>query len=436
MRLTKPIVAVPASRTLSRRPVGSELGSRRLARLGMCVMVGACLAMAAIADAHDVVEEQIVQIVMRITGDRLSVNMRIPVAVLSDPALPRRSDGTLDLSAIAEPVRIVAGDAARNLDVRQNGASVPQMSFASRLSPDAVSIEVDATYSTSGATGISARLNTFADRPLRPVRTAVDYVAASGQTLKVSVTGQPSRVEFEPSVSTTLARFARTTLRSLVGLGDPFLLLVCLLLPVRSLREAVRLVAVMAAGQAIGMLSYVAWPGGLASISVAAALLAASAIVVASIQVIVRARTMVVGSLAAVFGVLFGMGLGRELVADIQMSGTHHSLAVLTTFVTVVVAQLWAGVAIWAARSWLDDRGVPAYALGAFVAVLVAHTGIHHLMASAQSNSARGSFLADHTLGLVVFAWGVVILAIAGVDLLRGESVSDHSTPAPRQALS
>ena len=399
-------------------------------------MVGVCLAMAAIADAHDVVEEQIVQIVMRITGDRLSVNMRIPVAVLSDPALPRRSDGTLDVTDIAEPVRIVAGDAARNLDVQQNGASVPQMSFASRLSPDAGSIEVDATYATSGATGVSARLNTFADRPLRPVRTAVDYVAASGQTLKVSVTGQPSRVEFEPSVSTTLARFARTTLRSLVGLGDPFLLLVCLLLPVRSLREAVRLVAVMAAGQAIGMLSYVAWPGGLAAISVAAALLAASAIVVASIQVIVRARTMVVGSLAAVFGVLFGMGLGRELVADIQMSGTHHSLAVLTTLVTVVVAQLWAGVAIWAARSWLDDRGVPAYALGAFVAVLVAHTGIHHLMASAQSNSARGSFLADHALGLVVGAWGVVILAIAGVDLLRGESVSDRSTPAPRQALS
>ena len=399
-------------------------------------MVGVCLAMAAIADAHDVVEEQIVQIVMRITGDRLSVNMRIPVAVLSDPALPRRSDGTLDVTDIAEPVRIVAGDAARNLDVQQNGASVPQMSFASRLSPDAGSIEVDATYATSGATGVSARLNTFADRPLRPVRTAVDYVAASGQTLKVSVTGQPSRVEFEPSVSTTLARFARTTLRSLVGLGDPFLLLVCLLLPVRSLREAARLVVVMAAGQAIGMLSYVAWPGGLAAISVAAALLAASAIVVASIQVIVRARTMVVGSLAAVFGVLFGMGLGRELVADIQMSGTHHSLAVLTTLVTVVVAQLWAGVAIWAARSWLDDRGVPAYALGAFVAVLVAHTGIHHLMASAQSNSARGSFLADHTLGLMVGAWGVALLAIAGVDLLRGESVSDRSTPAPRQALS
>ena len=92
--------------------------------------VGACVLMSAMVSAHDVVVEQIVQIAMHVTGDRLAVQMRVPVTALADGTLPRLPDGGLDASAIAGPLRIVAADAVRNLDVQQDGISLPQLDFA------------------------------------------------------------------------------------------------------------------------------------------------------------------------------------------------------------------------------------------------------------------------------------------------------------------
>jgi hypothetical protein len=373
---------------------------------------------------------------MRVAGARVLVQMRVPVTALADATLPRLPDGTLDMSALADPLRIVAADAVRNLDVLQNGAALAQTAFESRLSPDRASIEVDVTYAARGTTGLSARLNTFAGTSLHPVRTTVEYVSASGRSLTVSVTGQPRRVDFEPTAGATAALFTRQTLRSLLSAGDHLLLLTCLLLPVRSPRDAARLVAVAVGGQAVGMLLYVAWPTALAPSVTTAGFVAASAVVIAALQVIVGARSTFVTGLAAAFGVMFGIGLGHALAGDLQLAGRFQWLAVLTTLSTVVVAQVWMGAVMWAARSWLDGRGVPAYPLALFFAVLVAHSAVHHVMSSAQAVGEKGSFLANHAIVLLATAWVALMLATALVDALRSGSLTAGPTQTPYHSVS
>ena len=405
--------------------------SRDLANIHMkrllAILIAASLTATATVSAHDVVVEEIVQITMRVADGRLAVQMRVPVTVLADLTLPRLPDGTLDTATIAEPLRIVAADAVRNLDVQQDGTSLPQTNVATRLSTDRTAVEVDVAYPLAGTAGISARLKTFQNKPLHPVRTRVEYVPATGPAQTLSVMGQASRVRFDPDAGSTVAEFARQSVQSIVGFGDHLLLLTCLLLPMRSARKGVRLVGLTLVGEALGVLTYLFAPEALAPLAPTAAFVAASALAVAALQVVVGARASFVAAVAAAFGFLFGVGAGYELVANLQLAGSHHALAISSTLVTMLVAQVWLAAIMWAARSWMAGRGVPAYAFQLFFAIIIGHTALHRVMTTSEAVSEQGSFLADHAILLLALGWVAAMLVVAATAALR----HGVATPGP-----
>ena len=385
----------------------------------LALLVVACVLATATLRAHDVVVEEIVQIGMRVADGRLAVQMRVPVAVLADLTLPRLPDGTLDTATMAEPLRIVAADAVRNLDVQQDGTSLPQANLATRLSADRTEVEVDVSYPLAGTTGISARLNTFQNKPLHPVRTRVEYVPATGVAQTVSVMGHASRVDFDPDTRSTVADFVRRSLQSIVGFGDHVLFLTCLLLPMRSVRSAAQLIALLVIGEALGVLTYLAAPEALAPLAPTAAFIGASALAIAALQVIVGARSSFVATVTGAFGFLFGIGVAYGLAADLQLAGSHQALAISASLVTVLVAQVWLGAIMWAARSWVDGRGVSAFALGLLFAVIVGHTAVHRVMTTSEAVGEKGSFLADHAILIMALGWVVVMLGAAVAGALR-----------------
>lgn len=402
----------------------------------VALVATACLLAAAAVSAHDEVVEETVQIALRVAEGRLAAQMRVPVSVLADGALPRLPDGTLDTAAISEPLRIVSADAVRNLDLQQDGTSLPQASFATRLSADRSSIEIDAAYPLAGTTGISARLNTFQSKPLRPVRTRVEYTPPTGTLQVVSVVGQAHRVSFDPDAGATVGEFIRQSLQTVLGFGDHLLLLVCLLLPMRSARSAVRLIGLLLIAETVGVVTYVAAPDALAGLAPAAALVAASLVVIAALQVVVGARTSLVAAVALALGFVFGIGYGNGLVDSLQLAGSHHALATLSAVVTMLVAQAWLGAIIWAARSWLDGRGVPAYPLGLFFAILIGHTAVHRVAAASDAVGEKGSFLADHAILLLALAWAVAMLVVAAIEMRRRPVSSQGSMRLSKQSPS
>ena len=406
---------IPVRPSQDSRSAVAHIHMKRL----FAILVATCLLATASISAHDVVVEEIVQITMRVADGRLAVQMRVPVMVLADLTLPRLPDGTLDTATIAEPLRIVAADAVRNLDVQQDGTSLPHTDLATRSSVDRTAVEIDVTYPLAGTAGITARLNTFQNKPLHPVRTRVEYAPAAGAAQTISVMGQASRVAFDPAAGSTVAEFVRQSLQSIVGFGDHLLLLICLLLPMRSARTGVRLVGLTIIGEALGLLIYLSAPEALGPLAPTAAFVAASALVIAAAQVVLEVRPSFVAAVAAAFGFLFGIGAGHGLVGNLQLAGSHHALAISSALVTMLVAQVWLAAIVWAARSWLDGRGVPAYALQLLFAIIIGHTALHRVMTTSEAVSEPGSFLADHSILLLGIGWLVAILIVAGADALR-----------------
>lgn len=388
------------------------------------------------ASAHDLIQEQVVQVTMKVSGGALDVHLQVPVAVLAESTLPRTTAGALDTSNIAEPLRIVAADALRNLDVLQDGRALQQTAFSARLSADNTVVEAVASYATRADVGFSARLGTFTGTPQQPVRTQVDFTRQDGRHFVVSVPGPAARVDFDPSAASTVSRFAREMLQRLLNPGIHVLMLVCLLVPRRVRGVVPRLVGVMLTAQAVGLLASVTARGLTPAVATPAMLVAASAVVIAALQVIVQARLTLVKAVAALFGVCFGVGLGRGLVDHLQFAGAHPLLAVLAAAATALIAQAWAGGALWAARSWLDGRNLPAAAFATFVAVIAGHSALHQVVATANELAGRGTFVASHAATLVTLLWLAVALGVAALSSSRPDITAAGPPRIPRQSLS
>ncbi len=407
-------------------------GGRLFARLLALAVV---LASAHRVAAHDLIQEQLVQVSMRLQGATLGVHLQLPVTVLAESTLPRTTDGALDLSNIAEPLRIVAADAIRNLDVLEDGQALQQTAFASRLSPDNSTVEADVSFTTRGDTGFSARLGTFTGTPQRQVRTQVEFVRQDGRPFTISIMGPAQRVDFDPAAGATLTRFARETLQSLLTPGLHLLMLLCLLVPQRASQATTRLTGVLLGAQAVGLVG-ATLSGRVPALATPAMLVAGSAVVIAALQVITQTRTSLVTAVTVLFGVCFGAVMAQTLAGSLQFAGAHVALAVITAAATALIAQAWGAAAMWAARSWLEHRGVPTPALAIAAAIVAGHSALHHVMTAANDLMGRGSFAASHATTLVALAWVAVALAVAASSRSRIDGSSAGVRQVPRQSLS
>src|SRR5580700_9470515 len=91
--------------------------------------------------AHEVPLEVVTFV--SVEGPHLVVLARVPTALLADAHLPTRPDGFLDLQAIDGPLRAVAGDVAKNLDVKAGERPLALPFAAWRILPRA-----DAAFDT------------------------------------------------------------------------------------------------------------------------------------------------------------------------------------------------------------------------------------------------------------------------------------------------
>jgi hypothetical protein len=383
-----------------------------------CVVMAALLLPTA-APAHEVVVEQIVRIDMQVQGDRLVVGIHVPATALGDARLPRLADGTLDRATIDGVLPIVTADVVRNLDLRQDGTALRASSAASRVGGDRLSIDIEATYRIDGAAGLSARLNAFRSEPLQPVRTIVRFVPASGAAPIISVVGPPVRVSFDPALADALQDFLARGLTTVLAFGDHLLMLVCLLVPARSTRDAVRVMMTMIAAQAVGMTIGVAGSNALGPVLPAAAMIAASVVVVAAVQNIVRVRPGFVAASAVGFGALNGLAFGRAFAIEAQLAGAH-ALGAFGVFLAVVAAaELWLGAVVAATRAWLDGRGVAERIMTPVASALIAHAAVHHVLDRGADVARSGSFAAEHAVVALTLGWAAVMVAIAVYEALR-----------------
>ncbi len=137
-----------------------------------------------------------------------------------------------------------------------------------------------------------------------------------------------------------------------------------------------------------------------------AAMAAASAIVIASMQNVAHARWRWVLALVPAFAALNGWTLGQSAEASAQFAGAHVLSGTLAFGAVVLLGELWLGALVWACRAWLHDRGLPDRLLVLVGSALVAHSAMHRVMERAQIVAQDGSLwrrasrdVADAVLG-------------------------------------
>src|SRR5262249_46115703 len=111
--------------------------------------IGLLVLAPALLRAHEVIVEQTVAMTVQPRDGRLSVQLHIPAPALGGVQLPKNPDGTLDPARLDEPLRIVAADTARSLDLQQHDVVLAQPVATARLGADRASIDVELIYQTA-----------------------------------------------------------------------------------------------------------------------------------------------------------------------------------------------------------------------------------------------------------------------------------------------
>jgi hypothetical protein len=379
-------------------------------------------------DAHDVIVEQIVRMVVAPGIDRLAVRVEVPATLLNDAGLPKLASGQVDPTVDDAGLQVVAADVARNLDFRANEAPLRMIKTAARLASNNQSVDVEITYAPIGSPmGLSARLNAFQGAPLQPPRTDVSYQPSSGAPRLLSVSGPPVRISFDPELGDVFRRFATQAFDVVFAGGGHLLFLIGLLLPMRPARESVRLIATLLAAQAVGILlsTTVAITGPLL---VTADMIAWSIVVAAAVSAIGNAPMSVLSALSGVFGLLGGIVLGASFSGALQLSGSHTAAALLTFMLVSVAAEVWLAAVMLATRHWLDRVMEHQVAAIVVAAAIVAHVAVHRVLARANELPRAESFASTHAVLCLVLGWTFVMVVVAFSRLVRGApAVGDHA---------
>ena len=321
----------------------------------------------------------------------------------------------------------MGADAARNLAVRNDGTLLLPLSTTARLGADGASVDVDLSYQVGdGRTDISARLNTFRDSRFQSVRTTVHYVPDGGPPRTFSVSGGPVVVSFDPGALETIRLFVIKGLGGVLTIGDHLLFLVCALLPMRRLRDAALVVATMIGSQTVGLTVSAAFAEAMPALRAAAAMIAASALAVAAIQNIARARLAVVVVVTVIFGLLNGFAFGGAFALARQFAGSHQAVALATFVAAVVVGECWIAAVFATARSRLSSFGATDRVLVPALSVVVAHTALHHVFDRGTELAQLGSVSVEHTLTWLALGWALGMLLVAAVEWLRERQTTNR----------
>jgi hypothetical protein len=380
-------------------------------------------------------------------GDSLlRVLVRVPLEAMRDLDFPLRADSALDL----ERVRPLLAEAAQlwivnALDLWANGASVGE----GRIVTTRVSLPDDRSFGTLDsalahlraiphgnditirwqqalldveiaypAVAPGARLS------LRPalahlgVRTStvLRLVLPSGEERAFHYTGDPGRIELDPSWAHAAARFVAEGFRHILGGLDHLLFVLCLVLPVRRWRSLVAIVTAFTlahsltlAASALGLVPTAAWFPALVETLIAASILwlAVENFLLTPERLERRWRV------AFALGLIHGFGFSFALAERLQFAGGHLLTALAAFNLGVEAGQLLAlAIAIsvlgWLHRRVPTERGHLVTWVGS---AFIAHTAYHWMAGRFASLGAYRDGFVWPTVDLT-FALGAIRVAI------------------------
>jgi hypothetical protein len=406
------------------------------------------LALSYCASAHDIPSDVTIQAFLKPSGERLQLLVRVPLKAMRDVDFPRRGPGYLDLDRVdaflRDPAKTWIADA---VEVYQDDNRLPypqildarvslpsDRSFASyeaavahvtgpRLPSDTAIYWDQAMFDVLFVYPIHSDKSRFSIHPglarlgLRTI-TSLRFLPPGGAVRAFEFPGDPGLVHLDPRWYQASLRFVVLGFRHILDGTDHLLFLLCLVIPLRSLRALIPVVTAFTVAHSITLIAsaYDLAPGFLWFPPLIETLIAVS-IVYMALENIVGAATKRRWMIAFGFGLIHGFGFSFALRETLQFAGSHLLASLLSFNVGVELGQLLVLILLIPALQLLF-RFVVAERMGTIIlSALVAHTGWHWMTERADRlrqfsftwPALNAAFLAS------VIGWLLLIVVAAGV---------------------
>ncbi|MCA9738784.1 MAG: HupE/UreJ family protein [Gemmatimonadetes bacterium] len=384
--------------------------------------------------AHEIPNDVLVRLFVRPDGAWLHVLVRTPLEAMRDFVFPLRGPGYLDLEQVdpllREAAQLWVSDYLRFYeDGRQlPGAELESVrislpsdpSFASweraRAHFDAAPLPASTELpwqqaafdmrfrvpisSDTAAFALDSRL---AHLGLRTV-TVLRFAPPDGPERIFEFTGDPGRVRLDPRWYHAAARFVALGVEHILDGIDHLLFLLCLVVPLRSVRALVPVVTAFTVAHSITLFAAALGlaPDALWFPPLIETLIALS-IVYMAFENIVGARQERRWWMAFGFGLVHGFGFSFVLAETLQFAGGHLLTSLLAFNVGVELGQVLVLVVTVPVLAWLFRRVVKERMGVILLSALIAHTGWHWM-------TERGSTFLEYPL-----TWPVLDAAFLGM---------------------
>jgi HupE/UreJ protein len=379
-----------------------------LGALGLIVRTAAAALLAAAptpVGAHEFTLESLMNAFVKIEPDRAQLVVRVPLHVLKGARFPT-SGREVDIAGAGAAVDRSLAEIDRGIAIWEGGRRLVPSRVVGRLAlpsdrsfaeyreavahvaapvapgtvifADQGYLDAHLTYPIASPDSRFTIQTTMAPDLREYLKLAVRYVPLRDGERAMLITSRSGRVALNPAWYQAAAGFVGLGIVHILSGVDHLLFLLCLVIPIRSVRETVGIVTAFTVAHSITLLgsAYDLAPAGAWFPPLVETVIAAS-IVYMAIENIVGADLRRRWLIAGLFGLVHGFGFSYGLKEHLQFAGRHLLVSLLSFNVGIELGQV-AVLAVTLPVLAVLLRSVAAGRLGMIVlSAIVAHTGWH-----------------------------------------------------------
>lgn len=444
----------------------------------------------ALAPAHDIPNDVVVQSFLKPSGSRLNLLIRVPLKALRDISFPERPPGYLDLARVdallpdaatlwlSDFIDLYEGDyhLAKPRVVATRVSLPSDRSFTSYdeavahlrgpgLTPDTNIVWNQAMLDVWFEYPIESDRSRFSIHPglarlgLR-VTSALRFLPPDGAVRAFEFIGDPGLIRLDPRWYQAALQFVKLGFEHILDGTDHLLFLFCLVIPFRRLRALIPIVTAFTVAHSITLIAsaYNLAPSALWFPPLVEALIAASIVYMALENIVGSATVHRRWMITFAFGLVHGFGFSFALRETLQFAGSHLLASLLSFNLGVELGQLFV-LALLIPLLDLLFRFVVKERMGTIIlSALVAHTGWHWMTDRAerltQFRFEWSAFTAAqwaNALGwLIVLVLLAALISLISLVVKRGQSaevlpidrsagralIGSHGNPESRETAS
>ena len=401
-------------------------------------------------------------IFLKVEGSVLTVLVRLPASILTDAGLSTVKPGALGQGTNEGPLRAVALEAVKDLEVMSGDRRLPMMSARWVVSPGRDSsfdsyetalkhlagpslptegevywndafVDLRLDYGiVSAPEGLSVRFNGFRT-PTGFVQTRATYLPAGHAARQFTIMGPPRRVALEPLPREAIPMFAKAGLRRLISDRELLLFLLVLAIPRRSLRSTLGALGALLIGHVLAaiVMTAISNPPDV-FFTLLFALTATAALVLAALQNTVATRIEWTTAVSFCFGLTNGVAVGLAVREALPLAGSHPVMGLVAFVGTTEIAALWLLFIAQPVVQSLYRLGVRDRVLTVALSLLPIHTGLHGIVENGQQLLGTRLAVSNRAIGFALGHWPAFILALGFAILLAAHLMSRSRAQTPR----